>query len=75
MCLLPALQKGQLCPCGYLRLELLLLPGGEGGAAVRGHLHLCHDSLDLPPHAVTLLCAEKPLQDKEAILVELQETG
>ncbi|KAL2298039.1 hypothetical protein Nmel_017000 [Mimus melanotis] len=70
-----ALQQGQPCPCRYLRLELLLLPGGEGGAAVRRHLHPRHDSLDLAPHAVTLLCAEKLLQDKEAILVELEETG
>lgn len=62
-------------PSRYLRLELLLLPGGERGAAVRRHFHLRDDFLDLTPHAVTFLCAEKLLQDKEAILMELEETG
>lgn len=68
---IPSSPTGLPCPPRYLLLDLLLLPGGEGGAAVRRHFHLRHDSLDLAPHAVTLLCTEKLLQDKEAILVEL----
>lgn len=57
----PVLQWGLPCPSWYLCLELLLFLGGELSAAVRWHFHLHYDSLNLVPHAVTLLSGEKML--------------
>lgn len=52
----------------YLRLGLLVVVGGEDGAAVLGDVHLFHDLLHPLPELVTLLRGQQPVQDHVAVL-------
>lgn len=58
-------RPSQLC---YLRLGLLVVVGGEDGAAVLRDVHLFHDLLHPPPELITLLRGQQPVQDHVAVL-------
>lgn len=56
------------CSSAHLCFELLVVVGGEGGAAVLRHIHLIHDLCHPLPELVTLLGGQQSIQNHIAIL-------
>lgn len=58
---------------GHLCLELLVVIGGEGGAAVLRDVHLVHYVCHPLPQLVTLLSGQQPVQNHVSVLHVLWE--
>ena len=59
------------CSVSHLCFELLLMVGGEGGAAVLRHVHPVHDLGHPLPQFITLVGGQQPIQDHVPILLVL----